>query len=79
VRIHRTTRSGVSPHPISMTTPTGSSVRSDHGRPPLPAVLAYCGLQATLPGLGAALVSDAARAIPLAAVRHAVREGEVNT
>jgi hypothetical protein len=77
VRIHRTTRSGASPHPIPRTTPTGSSVRSDHGRAPLPAVLAYCGLQATPPGLGAALASDAARTIPLAAPRHAGTEGEV--
>ena len=77
MRIHRTTRSGASPHPIPRTTPTGPSVRSDHLRAPLPAVLAYCGLQATPPGLGADLASDAARTIPLAALRHAVREGEV--
>jgi hypothetical protein len=79
VRIHRTTRSGTSPHPISITTPTGPSVRSDHGRAPVPAVLAYCGLQASLAVWALLWHPDATRAIPLAALRHAVSEGEVNT
>ena len=77
MRIHRTTRSLANPHPISITTPTGPSVRSDHRRTPVPAVLVYCGLQATPPGLGDDLASDAATTIPLTTLRHAVSEGEV--
>ncbi len=79
MRIHRTTRSGASPHPIPRTTPTDSSVRSDHRRAPVPAVLAYCGLQATLAVWALIWHPDATRTIPLAALRHAVSEGELNT
>ncbi|MGH3779339.1 MAG: hypothetical protein ACRDRO_01600 [Pseudonocardiaceae bacterium] len=45
----------------------------------MPAVLAYCGLQATLAVWALIWHPDATRTIPLAALRHAVSEGEVNT
>jgi hypothetical protein len=92
VRIRTTTRPGASPHPISIITATDNSVQSGHEWTPSPpargsmiglllggaAVLVSDGLQATPRGLGADLASDAARTTPLAALRHAVTEGEVS-
>jgi hypothetical protein len=78
VRIRRTTRAGASPHPISITTATDNSVRSGHRRAPSPAVLVYGGPQATPSGLGADLALDAARTIPLAALRHVATEKKLS-
>jgi hypothetical protein len=78
VRIRTTTRAGASPHPISITTATGNSVRSGHGRAPSPAVLVYGSPQAISSGLGADLTLDAAKTIPCAALQHAAAEEEVS-
>jgi hypothetical protein len=76
VRIRTTTRAGASPHPISRTTPTESSVESGHGWAPSPAVLVYHGLAATPGDLSAELAT--ASSIPLAALRRTgTTDGEV--
>ncbi len=78
MRIRTTTTVGASPHPISPTTPTQSSVPSGHRGAPSPAVVVDGGPQAISSGLGADLTLNAARTIPLAALRHAATEGEVS-
>jgi len=76
VRIRTTTRTGASPHPISRTTPTQSSVESGHRWAPSPAVLVYGGLAATPGDLSAELAT--ASSIPLAALRRTgTTDGEV--
>ena len=70
MRIRTTTRTGASPHPISRTTPTQSSVESGHGGAPSPAVLVYHGPAATPGDLSAELALDTASSSPLAALRH---------
>jgi hypothetical protein len=75
VRIRTTTRTGASPHPISRTTPTESSLRSGHGGAPSPAVLVYGGLVAAPGDLSAELAT--ASSIPLAALRHTTTDGQV--
>jgi hypothetical protein len=70
VRIRTTTRTGASPHPISRTTPTQSSVESGHGGAPSPATLLY-GCLAAAPGdVTAELAPETASSIPLAALWH---------
>jgi hypothetical protein len=68
VRIRTTTSPGASPHPISRTTPTQSSVHSGHRWAPSPAVVVSDGLAATPGDLSAELAT--ASSIPLAALRH---------
>jgi hypothetical protein len=76
VRIRTTTRTGASPHPISRTTPTQSSIHSGHRWAPSPAVVVYGGLAATPRDLSAELAT--ASSIPLAALRHtATTDGQV--
>jgi hypothetical protein len=75
VRICTTTRTGASPHPISLTTPPESSLRSGHGGAPSPAVLVYGGLVAGPGDLSAELAT--ASSIPLAALRHTTTDGQV--
>jgi hypothetical protein len=76
VRIRTTTRAGASPHPISRTTPTESSVESGHRWAPSPATLVYHGPAATPRDLSAELAT--ASSIPLAALRHtATTDGQV--
>jgi hypothetical protein len=70
VRIRTTTRTGASPHPISMTTPPQSSVDSGHRWAPSPAVVVYGGLAAAPGDLSAELAPDTASSSPLAALRH---------
>jgi hypothetical protein len=70
VRIRTTTRAGASPHPISRTTPTQSSVESGHRWAPSPAVVVYGGLAADPGDLSAELALDTASSSPLAALRH---------
>jgi hypothetical protein len=70
VRIRTTTRAGASPHPISRTTPTESSVESGHRWAPSPAVVVYGGLAAAPGDLSAELAPDSASTSPLAALRH---------
>jgi hypothetical protein len=78
VRIRTTTRAGASPHPISMTTPTQSSVPSGHRWPPSPAVVVYGGLTTAARGLSVELAPDIARNIALAALRHTANtDGQV--
>jgi hypothetical protein len=78
VRIRTSTRTGASPHPITRTTPTQSSVQAGHGWAPSPTVLVYGGLAAASCGLGAELAVDTASTIPLAALRHtATTDGQV--
>jgi hypothetical protein len=78
VRIRTTTRAGASPHPISITTPTESSVQSGHRWPPSPAVVVYGGLAAAPCDLGVELAPDTASTISLAALRHTANtDGEV--
>ena len=70
MRIRTTTRTGASPHPISITTLTESSVHCGHGGTPSPAVLVSGGLVAAPGDLSAELAPDTARAIALAALRR---------
>ena len=78
MRICTTTRAGASPHPISMTTPTQSSVPSGHRWAPSPAVVVYGALAAAPRDLSAELAPDIARTISLAALRHTANpDGEV--
>ncbi len=78
MRIRTTTRAGASPHPISRTTATQSSVHSGHRWAPSPAVLVYHGLAATPGDLSAELAPDTASSIPLAALRHTAHaDGQV--
>jgi hypothetical protein len=78
VRIRTTIRTGASPHPISRTTPTQSSVHPGQGWAPSPAVLVYPGPAAAPGDLGAELAPDTARAIALTALRHtATTDGQV--
>ena len=78
MRIRTKTRAGASPHPISMTTPTQSSVHSGHRWAPSPAVLVYGGLAATPGDLSAELAPDIASSSPLAALRHTAHaDGQV--
>ena len=78
MRIRTTTRAGASPHPISRTIPTQSSVESGHRWAPSPAVLIYDGLAAAPRDLSAELAPDIAGTSPLAALRHtATTDGAV--
>ena len=70
MRIRTTTRASASPHPISRTTPTQSSVQSGHRWAPSPAVLVSGGLAAAPGDLSAELAPDTANSSPLAALRH---------
>jgi hypothetical protein len=70
VRIRTTTRTAASPHPISMTTPTQSSVHSGHRWAPSPAVVVYDALTTAPHDLSAELAPDIANTISLAALRH---------
>jgi hypothetical protein len=78
VRIRTTTRTGASPHQISRTTPTQSSVESGHGWAPSPAVLVYHGPAAAPGDLSAELAPDTASSIPPAALRRTAHtDGQV--
>ena len=78
MRIRTTTRAGASPHPISMTTPTQSSVPSGHRWAPSPAVVVSSDLAAAAGDLSAELAPDTASTISLAALWHtATTDGEV--
>ena len=78
MRIRTTTREGASPHPISRTTPPGSSVESGHGWAPSPATLVYHAPAATPGDLSAELAPDTAGSIPLAVLRHTANtDGQV--
>jgi hypothetical protein len=70
VRIRTTTRAGTSPHLISMTTPTESSVPSGHRWTPSPAVVVYDALTTAAGGLSAELAPDTASTISRAALRY---------
>ncbi len=77
MRIRTTTTVGASPHPISPTTPTQSSVPSGHRGAPSPAVVVY-GLAAAPRELSAELAPDTACTISLAPLRHTANtDGEV--
>ena len=75
MRIRTTTRTGASPHPITRTTLTQSSVHSGHGGVPAPAVLVCDGLAAAPRVLGVDLAGDTASSIPLGARRHTATTG----
>ena len=76
MRIRTTTRTGASPHPISPTTPTQSSVPSGHRGAPSPAVVVY-GALTTAPGdLSAELAPDIACTISLVALRYPANPDE---
>ena len=78
MRIRTTTRTGASPHPISMTTPTESSVQSGHGWPPSPAVLVSGALTTASRELSAELAPDIASTLSLVALRYPANpDGEV--
>ena len=78
MRIRTTTRTGASPHPITRTTLTQSSVHSGHRWAPAPAVLVSGGRAATSGDLSAELAPDIASSSPLGALRHtATTDGQV--
>ena len=70
MRIRTATRAGASPHPISMTTPTQSSVPSGHRWAPSPAVVVSGDLAAVPGELNAELAPDTASTISRAALRY---------
>ena len=78
MRIRTTTTVGASPHPISPTTPTQSSVPSGHRGALSPAVVVYGGLAAAPCDLSAELAPDIASTISLVALRYPANpDGEV--
>ena len=68
MRIRTTTRAGASPHPISMTIPTQSSIQSGHRWAPSPAVVVSGALTTAARGLSAELAPDTASTISRAAL-----------
>ncbi len=79
MRIRTTARAGASPHPISMTTPTQSSIQSGHRGAPSPAVMVYGALAAAPGELSVELAPDIACTISLVALRHtATTDGQVS-
>jgi hypothetical protein len=78
VRIRTTTRAAASPHPISRTTPTQSSVESGHRWAPSPAVVVSDGRTTAPRDLSAELAPDIASTSPLAGLRHTAHtDGQV--
>ena len=78
MRIRTTTSPGASPHPISRTTPTQSSVHSGHRWAPSPAAVVSDGLTTAPRDLSAELAPNIASTSPLAALRHTAHtDGQV--